>query len=82
MHQLLKQGNMGHETEKFCYLIALKQSPAPAAKRLLKPPLKRTGHVHLELCTSKGVEKIIVSKREKDQYKKARKLYWGDSWQE
>ena len=82
VHQLMKQGTMGHETEKFCYLIALKQSPGPGAKRLLKPPLKRTGHVHLELCTSKGVEKTIISKRDKDLYKKARKAHWGDGWKE
>jgi ribosomal protein RSM22 (predicted rRNA methylase) len=81
VHQLMKQGTMGHETEKFCYLIALKQSPTTTANRILKPPMKRTGHVHLELCTSKGVNKTIIRKRDKDHYKKARKTHWGDRWE-
>lgn len=77
-HRQIKKGNLGYEDEKFSYLIATK-APAPfTGSRILKKPLKGTGHVHLDLCTPEGIEKKIISKSAKDLYKKIKTKDWGD----
>ncbi|KAG5979632.1 hypothetical protein E4U55_004936 [Claviceps digitariae] len=50
--------------------------------RLILPPLKRKGHVTLDLCTSEGnIERWTVPKSlSKLAYHDARKSKWGDLW--
>lgn len=50
--------------------------------RILWPPLKRSGHVALDVCTPAGkVERWTVAKSSgKVPYKAARKSEWGDLW--
>lgn len=61
--------------------------PAPAhfthpPPRLLLPPLKRTGHIILDLCTPSGtLERWTVTKSfGRQPYRDARKARWGDLW--
>jgi len=75
LHRQLKSGALGYEDEKFSYLIASKLAYSPSGKRVLRTPIKRKGHHILELCTPIGIEKKIISKKEKDLY---RKVKWGD----
>ncbi len=48
--------------------------------KLLRPPLKRGGHVIVDICTHEGkLRRHIVAKAEgKTLYKSARKSFWGD----
>ncbi|MCJ1474571.1 37S ribosomal protein S22 [Lambiella insularis] len=50
--------------------------------RSLMPPLKRRGHVTLDLCTPSGhLERWIVPRSfSKQAYRDARKSKWGDLW--
>jgi ribosomal protein RSM22 (predicted rRNA methylase) len=50
--------------------------------RMILPPLKRTGHVTLDLCTPEGkTERWTVPKSfSKLAYHDARKARWGDLW--
>lgn len=50
--------------------------------RQVLPPLKRKGHVQLEVCTPSGrIERWTVPKsRGKQSYHDARKAVWGDLW--
>jgi ribosomal protein RSM22 (predicted rRNA methylase) len=50
--------------------------------RMLLAPLKRTGHVTIDLCTSAGqLERWTIPKSfSKQAYKDARKSAWGDLW--
>jgi ribosomal protein RSM22 (predicted rRNA methylase) len=50
--------------------------------RLILPPLKRRGHVTLDLCTPSGkLERWTVPKSfSKTAYRDARKSRWGDLW--
>ncbi|KAI4123040.1 MAG: hypothetical protein LQ347_006300 [Umbilicaria vellea] len=50
--------------------------------RSIQPPLKRTGHIILDLCTPAGkVERWTVPKSfGKQAYRDARKSQWGDLW--
>ena len=77
-HRLLKGGNLGYEDEKFSYLIISKKPFRQAKKRILRTPEKRPGHINFELCTKSGIQKKTISKKEKENYKKSKKLKWGD----
>ncbi|RKP09125.1 mitochondrial small ribosomal subunit Rsm22-domain-containing protein, partial [Thamnocephalis sphaerospora] len=48
--------------------------------RLISPPLKRGGHVIMDVCTSSGyIERMTVPKSQgKVIYRDARKSHWGD----
>ena len=81
-HRAVKAVSRGFEDEKFSY-AALMRSPAPrAAARIIRPLQIRPGHVHLDLCEPAGVRGAIVSKRDRDRYRRARKSAWGDAWEE
>lgn len=82
-HQRVKSGTLPYEIEKFSYVIAAKQRPAlPArAARIIRHPLKRSGHVILDLCTSEGAaQRLVISRRDKESYRKARAAKWGGIW--
>ncbi len=82
VHTYLKEGSLPYEQEKFSYLIIKRGAPeTPAPARIIKKPLLRKGHIHLDLCTPTGEEsRITVSKRQKEVFTKAKHLSWGDSW--
>jgi ribosomal protein RSM22 (predicted rRNA methylase) len=71
-HRNIKETSLPYEDEKFSYLIAVKESCLVSGSRIIRKPLKRTGHITLDLCTPQGqIERQIISKRHKDIYKKA-----------
>lgn len=81
IHRLLKEGDLGYEDEKFCYLIASKSSGTQAANRIIRHPLKQTGHVRLTLCVQSGkIEEKIISRKDKELYRRARGAEWGDQY--
>jgi Mitochondrial small ribosomal subunit Rsm22 len=53
-----------------------------ALPRLVFPPLKRPGHITIDLCTPAGkIDRWIVTKSfSKAAYRDARKSSWGDLW--
>lgn len=77
-HRLVKRGSLGYEDEKFSYVIFSKE-PGRSYKRVVQHPQRRKGHVDLQLCAEQGLERLTVSKREKELYKLAKKVQWGDS---
>ena len=78
-HRLAKGAERGFEDEKFAYVV-LTRSPHPAAAaRVLRRPDLRPGHVVLDLCTADGLERRTVSKRDGADYRRARKVAWGDT---
>lgn len=77
-HRRLKGGTLGYEDEKFSYVAATKQPyPFPIA-HVLSRPEQHGGHTKLKLCTAPGVQYVTVSKRDKEAYRIARRLEWGD----
>lgn len=50
--------------------------------RTLLPPIKRKGHILLDVCTPSGtLERWVVNRRcGKQVYRDARKAQWGDLW--
>ena len=49
--------------------------------RIVRHPEIHSGHLKLNLCSKKGYETLTYSKKNKENYKKARKSNWGDRWQ-
>lgn len=79
-HRMLKEAEKGYEDEKYSYLIVSKKpfEKCQRKKRILRVPNKRRGHILFELCTEEGIQKKIISKKDKDNYKLSKKLKWGD----
>jgi ribosomal protein RSM22 (predicted rRNA methylase) len=82
-HRQLKGGTLGYEDEKFSYVVAARGACSPAQSRIVRHPLKLSGHVQLALCTHDGrLAGRAIGKSQKEKYKAARKAEWGDSWEQ
>lgn len=80
IHRELKTGTLGYEDEKFCYLIASKVSKPQFSKRIIRRPIRKSGHILMTLCSESGkIEESCFSKKDKDLYRKVKKSEWGDS---
>lgn len=78
LHRLLKEGSLGYEDEKFCYLIASKTPAVPFSSRIIRRPLKQSGHVRLTVCADSGkIEEKTISRKKKELYRQARDSDWG-----
>lgn len=83
LHRRMKEGSLGYEDEKFCYLavvfdrsILLTIPPY----RIVHVPQHRHGHSNFVVCSKEGkIEKIIFSKKHQGSYREAREAEWGDS---
>ncbi len=78
LHRKLKSADLGYEDEKFCYLIVGKEPCETYQGRILRYPIKHSGHVDVTLCQKEGVQKKVFSKRDKEKYRVIKKLNWGD----
>lgn len=79
IHRLAKEAEVPWEDEKFIYLAA-SRSPTPASRaRVLAPPESASGRVRLKLCQPDGTATHrLVTRREGDAFKRARRVDWGD----
>jgi len=80
LHRSLKIGALGYEDEKFSYVVAAKAPVLPAGARVLRHPLRRAGHARLRLCTAEGIQMVAVTRSDPENWKRARKIAWGDAW--
>jgi ribosomal protein RSM22 (predicted rRNA methylase) len=81
-HQRTKDAVLPYEDEKYSYLVVSPYSYSASKARVIKAPIRKTGHVILDLCTSKGeVKRLIVSKSDRKAYALARDIKWGDEWE-
>ena len=81
LHRKMKSASLAFEDEKFSYLVFSKVPGPQAQARILRRPLKHKGHVQLSLCTHESYKTEIISARDKEAYKRARKADWGDAWE-
>jgi ribosomal protein RSM22 (predicted rRNA methylase) len=78
VHKLMKGGELGYEDEKYSYLIASKQALGPGVARVIRRPRIEPGLIQLELCTAPARAQKLIRKRDKESFRLARKLKWGD----
>lgn len=79
LHRRAKEADLNYEDEKFSYFIFSRENGSQCASRIVRHPRKGKGHVVLNLCTSMGVEETIITKKEGELYKVAKKSDWGDA---
>jgi ribosomal protein RSM22 (predicted rRNA methylase) len=81
-HRRAKDGALPYEDEKYSYLV-VSPNPIPEPKaRIIKAPIRKSGHVILDLCKQNGkLERRIISKSDGKAYAKARESEWGDEWE-
>ena len=77
LHRLCKGGEAPFEDEKFAFLAVCRSEAKPAAARILRHPQKAGGHIGLTLCGAQGIERCIVSKKQRDAFRQARKAEAG-----
>lgn len=80
LHRQIKSGALGHEDEKFSYVVFSRMRLATATARIVRHPQKHSGHVQFTLCTPQGLHNQTISKSQKEAYRVARKAAWGDPW--
>ncbi len=79
IHRLAKEAEVPWEDEKFIYLAAARTPVASHPARVLAPPESATGRVTLKLCKPDGsATHRLVTRREGDVFKQARRRDWGD----
>ena len=84
-HRQTKAAQAPFEDEKFSYLAVARPGIAvgPPHARILAPPRYSKPAISLKLCMPQGgLETRAVLRRDKAAYALARRLDWGDSWEE
>jgi ribosomal protein RSM22 (predicted rRNA methylase) len=81
LHRRAKSAELGYEDEKFSYIVAAKCDVTRSASRIVRHPVQRKGHIQLELCTPAGLRKQVVTKSDREGFRRARKAGWGDEWE-
>ncbi len=81
-HRIAKGGSLNYEDEKFSYVLVLKDPVNPAKGRIVRHPDTHPHLIELSLCTeSTGLQQARIKKRDKLNWKQARKADWGDPWE-
>ena len=81
LQRRLKGGSLGYEDEKFSYVAVTRGNADPCAARVLRRPRREPRRVALRLCTADGLREELVTRREGERYRAARKTGWGDGWE-
>ncbi len=79
-HQRIKQATKSFEEEKLSYLIAAKAPFNRQKSRIIRKPIKGSGHIILDLCDENGLRRQVISKKDGPRYRDARNAVWGDAW--
>jgi ribosomal protein RSM22 (predicted rRNA methylase) len=80
LHRRIKFGTLGYEDEKFSYIVASKHLGQPVNARVIRHPLRHSGHTRMRLCTGDGLQTITVTRSDNEYWQRARKIEWGDQW--
>ena len=79
-HQAAKEADVPYEDEKFSYVVAGKGFGALArGRRILATPKVDKTAATLTLCTPEAPEQRRIARGDKDAYRAAKRLDWGDA---
>ena len=76
-HMHLKDASVPFEDERYSYVVAMREKLSSGA-RIIKPVLKGKPGLTLPLCDESGLRNQFIVSRDKQAYRAARKLGWGD----
>ena len=74
-----KNGDLGYEDEKFSYIVFSREQTTHDEAVILRHPQINSGYVKVKVCTQKGIEERTYSKKDKEIYKKIRKMDAGNT---
>lgn len=77
-HMHAKSATVPFEDEKFSWLAVASEKCDLAAARIIAPPVTTKISITLNLCTAGGLTMQQIASRDKQAYKLAKKLEWGD----
>jgi ribosomal protein RSM22 (predicted rRNA methylase) len=80
IHRRVKDAELGYEDEKYSYVALARNAVELPAGRVIRHPQQRPGLIVLETCTPGGFKTVRVTKRDRDAFRGARKVSWGDHW--
>ena len=70
-----KSASLSYEDEKYFYLLLSKdENLNQDKKRVIRRPIIKENEIELTICSSKGVEKQKFTKKNKEEFKKAKKI--------
>ena len=79
IHKLLKNGDAPYEDEKFSYVAFCKRGFSKNGfARVLRHPRIESGKITLQICSDDGIFEKVITKKEKELFKRAKKLSCGD----
>ena len=80
LHRRLKGAELGHEDEKFSFVLASRAAVGQRVPRVLRHPVRRKGMVRLEVCRPDGTAgPEVVTRRNRPTYRVARDADWGSA---
>ena len=77
-HMLMKGAEVPFEDERYSYVAVTRKPVSHIAARILAPPLEAKPGITFKLCDASGLRAQFVASRDKDEYRRVRKLGWGD----
>jgi ribosomal protein RSM22 (predicted rRNA methylase) len=77
-HMMVKSASVPFEDERYAYLAVSRAPAAHGQARIVKPPIEQKPAMSFPLCDSTGLHIEAVPRRDKEQYRVARKKKWGD----
>ena len=77
-HMHAKKAAVPFEDEKFSYVMASCQPVTLGGARVLAPPVETKADIRFKLCAENGLSQQTIARRDKAEYKRVRKLEWGD----
>jgi ribosomal protein RSM22 (predicted rRNA methylase) len=78
-HKQLKGADAPFEDEKFSYVVLSRTAPERRSSRVLAPPAQTKAAITARLCTAGTVTTVMVQRRDKVAFAKARRWRWGDA---
>jgi ribosomal protein RSM22 (predicted rRNA methylase) len=78
-HKQLKSAELPYEDEKFIYLALTRAPVTQHPARVLAQPVASKVAISAKLCTEHGIVDAVAAHRDKDAYRRFKKINWGDA---
>ena len=78
IHKFVKDADLPYEDEKFSYIAISKEKIDNSGGRILRHPNISSGFIKVKLCNNGIIEEKTFTKKDKDNFKKIKKLKCGD----
>lgn len=78
IHKFVKDADVPYEDEKFSYIAISKDKIDNSGARILRHPNISSGFIKVKLCANGNIEEKTITRKEKELFKKVKKLKCGD----